>query len=100
MIFESGGGCQMKKILSIIFVVIISLALVTGISTPADVKGASFETSGEIEYSQDSAKVSGIKYYYKDSYFYKDIQNHPMMVLYRQYLYYWHPKDHNDEGIL
>ena len=62
----------MKKILSIIFAVIISLALVTGISTPADVKGASFETSGEIDYSQDSAKVSGIKYYYKDSYFYKD----------------------------
>ena len=28
----------MKKILSIIFAVIISLALVTGISTPADVK--------------------------------------------------------------
>ena len=52
----------MKKILSIIFAVIISLALVTGISTPADVKGASFETSGEIDYSQDSAKVSGIKY--------------------------------------
>ena len=51
----------MKKILSIIFAVIISLALVTGISTPADVKGASFETSGEIDYSQDSAKVSGIR---------------------------------------
>lgn len=62
----------MKKILSIIFAVIISLSLVTGLSTPADVKGASFETSGEIDYSQDSAKVSGIKYYYKDSYFYKD----------------------------